>query len=42
MGRLQDIGFLLLGVPAAIYTLATAYVEVNYMLIRKEDWEQIP
>ena len=42
MDRLQELGFLLLGVAAVIYTLSTAYVNINYMLIKKADWEQLP
>ena len=40
MERLQDIGFLLLGVAAVIYALAMAYVDISYMHIDKADWEQ--
>jgi hypothetical protein len=40
MERLQDIGFMLIGVAAVIYALATAYVDINYMLLDKASWEQ--
>lgn len=40
MDRLQDIGFLLLGVAAVIYALSTAYVDINYTLLDKASWEQ--
>lgn len=41
MERMADIGFLLIGVAAIIYALSSAYVEINYMLIHKADWEQM-
>jgi hypothetical protein len=40
MERIQDFGFLLLGVAAVIYALSTAYVDINYMLLDKASWEQ--
>lgn len=42
MERLQEIGFLLLGVAAVIYALSTAYVDISYMLMDKSHWEMIP
>lgn len=42
MDRLQEIGFMLIGVAAVIYTLSTAYVDINYMLMDKTHWELTP
>jgi hypothetical protein len=39
---MERVGILLIGVATLVYALSTAYVEINYMLIDKTDWEQTP
>jgi hypothetical protein len=35
-------GILLVGLAGLIYALSTAYIDINYMLMERERWEQIP
>lgn len=39
---MERVGILLFGIAALIYTLSNVYVDINYMLMDKEQWEQIP
>jgi hypothetical protein len=39
---MERAGILLIGIAAVIYTLSTAYIEIGYMHIHQQEWEQTP
>jgi hypothetical protein len=39
---MDRVGILLIGIAGLVYALSTAYIDINYMLMDKTDWEQIP
>jgi hypothetical protein len=39
---MDRVGILLIGIAGLIYGLSTSYVDISYMLMERERWEQIP